>query len=90
MSVTCSVNINLDHIHCRAICDEIGERLVFVLRKDTSELPPYLEYLMARLAAADCELAPSIVPSISDMTDRQKPLTDRPGQLHAYTELAAV
>jgi hypothetical protein len=80
----------LDHIHCRAICDEIGERLHYILRQDASELSPHLKYLMARLEAADCELAPSIVPSISDMTDGKKPLTDRPGHTHAYAEFATV
>jgi hypothetical protein len=71
--------LNLDHAHCRAICDEIGERLGFIM-KPAADIPPRLLYLLARLAEQEqaelpqLELAPSIVPSIEDMpyatTDR--------------------
>jgi hypothetical protein len=71
--------LNLDHTHCRAICDEIGERLGFVL-KPTADIPPRLLYLIGRLAELEqadlpqLEPAPSIVPSIEDVwyaiTDR--------------------
>ena len=51
--------------HCRAICEEIGDRLAIALRPPT-ELPPRLAGLLARLALLDHD-APSIVPDIEDM-----------------------
>jgi hypothetical protein len=57
----------LDHIHCRAICDEIGERLREVLRGEASEMPPRLLMLMDELAQLD-DHGPSIVPSIDEMS----------------------
>ena len=65
--------VNLDHTHCRAICDEIGERLGFILKPATSDIPPRLLYLIGKLAEQEMahlprqELAPSIVPSIEEM-----------------------
>jgi hypothetical protein len=59
----------LDSTHCRAICDEIGERLRSIMKPVTSDLPPRLLDLIGRLAALEqrdllpIELAPSIVPS---------------------------
>jgi hypothetical protein len=52
----------LDHAHCRAICDEIGERLRQVLKPEALEIPQRLLALLDRLA--ELEQAPSIVPSI--------------------------
>jgi hypothetical protein len=60
--------LNLDHIHCRAICDEIGERLHYVLKPETSDIPSRLLTLIERLAELEC--APSIVPSIDEMSFR--------------------
>jgi len=62
-----SNQLQIDSVHCRAICDEIGERLRFVLRPETAGLPVRLQILMARLAVQDREMAPSIVPDIDDM-----------------------
>ena len=68
-----AASLNLDPTHCRAICDEIGERLGFIL-KPASDIPPRLLYLIARLAELEkadvpqLESAPSIVPSIQDMS----------------------
>jgi hypothetical protein len=59
--------IALDHVHCRAICDEIGERLRFVLRQKPSDIPPGLVALIDKLA--QLEQIPSIVPSIEEMSD---------------------
>jgi hypothetical protein len=65
--------LNLDHTHCRAICDEIGERLGFIL-KPASDIPPRLLRLIGKLAELEkadlpqLESAPSIVPSIEDMS----------------------
>jgi hypothetical protein len=55
----------LDHVHCRAICDEIGERLRCALRQDTPDIPPRLVALIDKLA--EMERMPSIVPSIEEM-----------------------
>ena len=57
----------LDSSHCRAICDEIGDRLRIILDREISGLPPRLKMLLDRLAAAELEPAPSIVPSMDDM-----------------------
>jgi hypothetical protein len=59
----------IDTIHARAICDEIGERLRTILSRDAgNDLPPRLRHLLAQLAKADDEpSSPSIVPSIDEM-----------------------
>jgi hypothetical protein len=57
--------VALDSTHCRAICDEIGERLRYALGREVCEIPPFLGALIDRLA--ELERAPSIVPSIEDM-----------------------
>jgi hypothetical protein len=62
--------LQIDTIHARAICDEIGERLRTVLRRDVDhghDLPPRLRYLMEQLAKADEVASPSIVPSLDEM-----------------------
>jgi hypothetical protein len=63
----------LDHTHCRAICDEIGERLHFILKPVTTDLPPRLSSLIARLAELERHgirptPSPSIVPAIDELT----------------------
>lgn len=55
----------LDHVHCRAICDEIAERLRYALRQDALDIPPRLVALIDKLA--EIEQMPSIVPSIEEM-----------------------
>ena len=62
-----SNQLQIDSLHCRAICDEIGERLQTILRPDAANLPPRLQILIDRLADQDRELAPSIVPDLDDM-----------------------
>lgn len=57
----------IDHIHCRAICDEIGERLREVLRREASEMPPRLLVLIDELAQLDHD-GPSVVPSIDEIS----------------------
>jgi hypothetical protein len=70
-----AASLNLDHAHCRAICDEIGERLGFIMKPAASDIPPRLLYLIARLAILEnsalprVESSPSIVPSVEDMSD---------------------
>jgi hypothetical protein len=65
MPTRSDVNIRIDQLHSRAICDEIGERLRQILAPAAGPLPPRLQYLLDRLA--DDALSPSIVPSLEDM-----------------------
>jgi len=66
--------VMLDHTHCRAICDEIGERLAQILIRDVVEVPPRLLALLNKLAQlerdqlAELAQAPSIAPSIGEMS----------------------
>jgi hypothetical protein len=60
------VQLHLDRVHCRAICEEIGDRLRTVLDRTQPGLPPRLKVLLAALEAQDLN-SPSIVPSIEDM-----------------------
>jgi hypothetical protein len=67
-----AMSMRIEAVHSRAICDEIGDRLREILRREaTSELPPRLQQLMERLAEADRETAPSLVPSLEDMIQQQ-------------------
>jgi hypothetical protein len=59
--------LQIDSSHCRAICNEIGERLRAILAPETPEIPAQLQLLLDRLAEQDRELAPSIAPSMDDM-----------------------
>jgi hypothetical protein len=59
--------LQIDSGHCRAICDEIGDRLRILLDKESGEVPQRLRSLMDRLAELDREQAPSIVPAMDDM-----------------------
>ncbi len=59
-------SVHLDSQHCRAICDEIGERLCGMLDSETAVLPESLKRLLARLEELD-DCAPSIVPSAEEM-----------------------
>jgi hypothetical protein len=63
----------LDHTHCRAICDEIGDRLRDVLKRETSQLPLRLRALIDKLAQLEIDNdpvqlqdVPSIAPSIDE------------------------
>jgi hypothetical protein len=68
MSARTGAIVQVDAVHLRAICDEIGDRLREIMRRETSPaLPPRLNDLMQQLARADFELAPSIVPSLEDI-----------------------
>ena len=62
-----SNRLQIDSLHARAICDEIGERLRMMLRPETATLPVRLQILLDRLAEQDREPAPSIVPDLDDM-----------------------
>ena len=72
MSKKNDANIQIDHMHSRAICDEIGDRLRETLGREPVELPPRLRLLVERLAELDGEVAPSIIPSFGDMLPRRE------------------
>jgi hypothetical protein len=61
--------IALDHIHCKAICDEIGERLRSVLGPHFIDTPAVLTDLLNRLREVEARESPSIVPSIHEPGD---------------------
>jgi hypothetical protein len=59
--------LQIDSLHCRAICEEIGDRLRMALGPAPRALPVRLQLLLGQLALQDRELAPSIVPSLEDL-----------------------
>jgi hypothetical protein len=67
MSSQKALPLQIDSGHCRAICDEIGDRLRILLDKESGEVPQRLRMLIDRLAELDREQAPSIVPAMDDM-----------------------
>ena len=75
--------LRIDSLHCRAICDEIGDRLRIILDREPAALPPRLQLLMARLAEQDLLMAPSIAPSMDDMVWRPVPTEAMPGSMRA-------
>ena len=69
MSSQKALPLQIDSGHCRAICDEIGDRLRILLDKEAGEIPRYLQVLVDRLAELDGRQAPSIVPAMDDMLE---------------------
>lgn len=67
MSTTNASLSSLDSTHCRAICEEVGERLRILLDREAGEMPSRLRSLLDRLAESDRVQAPSIVPALDDM-----------------------
>jgi hypothetical protein len=67
MSSQKALPLQIESGHCRAICDEIGDRLRILLDKDPGEIPQRLRMLIGRLAELDSVPAPSIVPAMDDM-----------------------
>jgi hypothetical protein len=64
-----AAHLAIDYAHSRAICDEIGERLGYLLNRQVSDVPPKLLLLVSKLDDLDrlpFLLAPSIVPSIDE------------------------
>jgi predicted transcriptional regulator len=61
-----AAHLAIDPVHCRAICDEIGERLRYLLKREISDIPPHLLILLDKFA--ELEFAPSIVPSMDEMS----------------------
>ncbi len=75
MQARTDVRIRIDATHARAICEEIGDRLREKLdREMTKVLPARLQYLIEQLAAADQHAAPSIAPSLDEMTPTERPI----------------
>ena len=62
-----ALQLQIDSGHCRAICDEIGDRLRILLDKEPGEIPQRLRLLIDRLSELDGEQAPSIVPAMDDI-----------------------
>ena len=58
--------IRIDTKHCRAICDEVGERLRQHLDRNLTAPPQKILALLRELELSESE-APSIVPSFEDM-----------------------
>ena len=56
--------LQIDSLHCRAICDEIGLRLRAILDRESPAIPAYLRSLMEQLAENDRQSSPSIVEDI--------------------------
>jgi hypothetical protein len=81
--------VTLDHTHCRAICDEIGERLAQVLNRDVLEMPPRPLALLNKFAQLErdqpvqLEHAPSIAPWVGEMSFPESRETLRAGQTRA-------
>jgi hypothetical protein len=75
--------LKIDSSHCRAICDEIGDRLRAMLDREIPAMPLRLRLLMDRLAEQDSELAPSIAPSMDDMVWQPVPVANPIGLMHA-------
>jgi hypothetical protein len=67
MSSQKALPLQIDSGHCRAICDEIGDRLRILLDREAGEIPQRLRMLIDRLAEFDSVPAPSIVPAMDDM-----------------------
>jgi hypothetical protein len=58
--------ISISSRHCRAICDEVGERLQFQLDRTMKSPPQKIMDLLRELELQE-QYTPSIVPSLEDM-----------------------
>ncbi len=45
--------VEIDSVHCAAICKEVGHRLELYLSKEVPKTPPELERLLTRLQQLD-------------------------------------
>src|SRR5712671_2734785 len=75
--------LKIDSSHCRAICDEIGDRLRAMLDREPPAMPLRLQVLLNRLAEQDLDLAPSIAPSMDDMVWQPELVPDPMVSMHA-------
>jgi hypothetical protein len=76
MPIPNAADLKIDHTHCRAICDEIGDRLRYALNQTTTAMPRHLLELIDRLYFL--ENSPSIVPSLDEMSFLPDPEIRRP------------
>jgi len=65
--------IHLDHTHCRAICDEIGERLRALMGRELADMSPRLRALFDRLHELDHIPSPGIVPLLEHPQSSRTP-----------------
>ena len=75
--------LRIDSSHCRAICDEIGDRLRIMLDREAGALPPALQVLLLRLAAQDLASSLSIATSIAPSIDGMEAAENRTGPARA-------
>jgi hypothetical protein len=59
-----AADVHLDHLHCEAVLQGIGEKLRDMLNRETPDMPQRLRALIARLPELDGEKAPSLVPEM--------------------------
>ena len=59
-----AADIHLDHIHCEAVRQSIGEQLRDALNRESPDMSQRLRALIARLPELDGEKAPSLVPEM--------------------------
>jgi hypothetical protein len=52
------MDVHFDHLHNRAMCREIGERLAAALGPPPQELPPRLRVLLEQLAKVEADSPP--------------------------------
>jgi hypothetical protein len=74
--LTDDANIQIDSVHSRAICEEIGYRLRQTLTANAADHPP-LQKLVDHIrqkdpGRQDFDGAPSIVPSCNDIGERDR------------------
>jgi hypothetical protein len=58
--------VRINSKHCRAICDEVGDRLRQYIDRTSTAPPEKILALLRELELSELE-APSIVPSFEDM-----------------------
>ena len=61
--------VQLNRIHIRAVCEEMGERLSGALGPQSTELPPHLRSLMKQLAKVDLAKSPRHSTGFEGMKD---------------------
>ncbi|WP_212467670.1 hypothetical protein [Bradyrhizobium sp. AUGA SZCCT0182] len=72
-----SNQVQIDSVHSRAICDEIGERLRTILRPTATGLPARLQFLIDRLAYQDRQRAALTVPELDNIIWEPAPTVSR-------------
>ena len=68
--------------HMRAICEEIGERLQFMMDRTAQEPPARLAALLQRFEDLEQTAAPSIAPSLDELGAPQNVGSERCHERH--------